>query len=326
MMHEIYNVFGGGAWGTALANLLAIKQLPIKLFTRNKQVEAEINNSHSNNSYLKAINLAPNLIATSNLIETLQKSNRLVLAIPAQQLRNFLQNNKNYIKPDAILILCAKGIEQQTGLFMSQIVNEILPKQPLAIISGPSFAEDVAKNLPTAVTIACSDLKLAQNLAVDFSSPNFRCYSSNDIIGVQLGGALKNIFAISSGALAGIGFGESAKAALISRAFAEMRRIGTKLGGRAETFCGLSGLGDLILSCNSHKSRNFSFGYALTTNKIFAAKLTEGYYTTDIAMKLCEELQIEAPLIAATYQLIYKKHNIDEIYQELLNRPLKIED
>ncbi len=321
-----YTVLGAGAWGTALANLLCTNNKNTVVFTRNEQIVHEINTSHTNNTYLKNITLQPDLKASFNLVKILQAAHKIVLAIPAQQLRNFLKENKQHISSDAILILCAKGIEQTTGLFMSQVVQEFLPNNKLAIISGPSFAEDVALNLPTAVTLACEDIDLAQALSLDFSSSKFRCYSNDDIIGVQIGGALKNVFAIASGALAGLGFGESAKAALITRAFAEMRRVGVRLGGRLETFSGLSGLGDLMLSCNSNKSRNFTFGYSISTNINFEEKLTEGYYTADISAKICQELNIDAPLILATYQLIYDKNNIKDIYNELLNRPLKIED
>lgn len=321
-----YTVLGGGAWGTALANLLCTNNINAVLFTRNMQIAHEINTFHTNKTYLKNIALQPNLKASSNLIKNLQTAYKIVVAIPAQQLRDFLKKNKEYISSKAVLILCAKGIEQTSGSFMSQIVQEFLPNNKLAIISGPSFAEDVALGLPTAVTLACQDINIARILSLDFSSSKFRCYSSDDIIGVQIGGALKNVFAIASGALTGLGFGESAKAALITRAFSEMRRIGIKLGGRVETFAGLSGLGDLILSCNSLKSRNFSFGYAISTNTECEPNLTEGYYTADIIAKICQKLDIDAPLILATYQLIYGKNDIKNIYSELLNRPLKIED
>lgn len=323
---KTYSVFGGGAWGTALANLLANKNINILLYTRNINIAEEINKFNSNNTYLKNIALNKSLQATADLKNAFQYSKNYVLAIPAQQLRNFLNENKAYINSEATLILCAKGIEQNTGLFMSQIVQEFLPKNKFAILSGPSFAEDVTLGLPTAVTIGCENIQIAQEIAQDFSSYKFRCYSNSDIIGVQIGGALKNVFAIACGALAGQGFGESAKSALITRCFAELRRIGLKLGANIETLCGLSGLGDLMLSCNSIKSRNFALGYALSTNTKLESSLTEGYYTAEIAIKICKDLNIDAPLIQTTYDLLYNKNNIELICKALLNRPLKIED
>lgn len=323
---ESYSVFGGGAWGTALANLLCNNNLNSLLFTRDNNIAHDINNIHKNQKYLGDITLNSKLKATNNLNEAFTYSTKYVLAIPAQQLRDFLTQNLQYINKNAILILCAKGIEENSGLFMSQIIQELLPKNQFAILSGPSFAEEVALSLPTAVTIACQNIDTAQQLAKDFSSCKFRCYSNFDIIGVQIGGALKNVFAIACGALVGKGFGESAKAALITRAFAEMRRIGIKLGANPETLCGLSGLGDLMLSCNSIKSRNFALGYAIGTDTKMEKKLTEGYYTAHIAAQICDELNIEAPLIQATYELIYNKNNIATICDDLLRRPLKIED
>lgn len=322
-----YAIIGSGAWGTALANMLSLKGFNTKIFGRNEEVIAEINTHHSNNKYLKDIQLSPKLLGSNNLAEILKNSQRIVIAVPAQKLSHFLTENAQIIADSAApLILCAKGIEKERGFFMSQIVADVLPQQKLAILSGPSFAEDVGRSLPTAVTLACSDINLATQLSLELSSVLFRCYISDDILGAQIGGALKNVFAIASGAAAGYGLGDSAAAALITRAFAEMRRIGLRLGGKLETLCGLSGLGDLLLTCSSQKSRNYAYGYALATKSTPSTKLAEGYFTTTIAAQLCQKHDIDAPLIFSVEKLLTDGGSVEEAYGKLFNRPIKFED
>ncbi|MDN5248536.1 NAD(P)H-dependent glycerol-3-phosphate dehydrogenase [Bartonella sp. TP] len=322
-----YTIIGSGAWGTALANMISQKDFVTQIFGHNQQIINEINTQHSNEKYLPSIKLSSKLIGCSDLQQGLQKAQRIILAVPAQSLRSFLIENKAIISPNpAPLILCAKGIEREQGCFMSQIVAEVLPQHTIAVLSGPSFAEDVARALPTAVTLACQDVALAEQLSLELSSHIFRCYISNDILGAQIGGALKNVFAIASGAAAGYKLGDSAAAALITRSFAEMRRIGISLGGKLETLCGLSGLGDLMLTCNSSKSRNYAYGYALGTKTPPANKLVEGYFTATIAAKLCRKHNIDAPLIFAVEKLLNGTRSIEETCSMLLNRTIKIED
>lgn len=325
-LYKKYGVIGSGAWGTALTNMLVSNNIDCEIFARDIATVEEINNKHTNNKYLPGITLHHNLRATNDLGKLLSNIDVIILAVPAQKTRSFIIENKSSFPEGNPIILCAKGIEQTTGLFMSQIIEELLPNNPALVLSGPSFADDVVRGLATAVTLACKDIKISSEISKHISNNNFRCYISDDIIGAQIGGALKNVFAIACGAAAGYNLGESAKASLITRSFAEIRRIGLKLGGRIESLCGLSGLGDLILSCNSTKSRNFAYGYNLGSGTPPDGRLTEGYYTAYIAAEICKNLEINAPLIFAIKQLLSEETTIEQIYTDLITRPLKIED
>ncbi len=224
------------------------------------------------------------------------------------------------------VVLCAKGIEGGTGMLLSAISEAILPGNPAAALSGPSFAADVARGLPTAVVVAARDAELSAELARRFSTDRFRCYSSGDLIGVEIGGALKNVFAIAAGAVTGAGLGASAQAGMVTRGFAELRRIGQAFGAEPETLMGLSGLGDLILTCSSAQSRNFAYGLALGRGEsLTGLPLAEGVATAAIAARIAEERSFDAPIIAAVASILHGSMTIEEAVGTLMSRPLKPE-
>jgi glycerol-3-phosphate dehydrogenase (NAD(P)+) len=256
-------VLGAGAWGTALAVTMRKAGHETALWARDPALAREITHTHTNNRYLPGIDLDARLAALDDMAAALDGADCVLAAVPAQSLRGVLGTAGGALRPDIPVVLCAKGIERETGKLMSEVAREILPGNPLAALSGPSFAADLARGLPTAVTIAAHDEPLAAELAAKLSAPNLRCYSSGDLVGVEIGGALKNVLAIGAGATSGAGLGASAMAALITRGFVELRRIGAAFGAEPETLMGLSGLGDLMLTCGSGQSRNFAYGVAL---------------------------------------------------------------
>ncbi|WP_370932067.1 NAD(P)H-dependent glycerol-3-phosphate dehydrogenase [Bartonella sp. DGB1] len=320
-------VLGGGAWGTAIAARQSIIGHEVTLYARNKKILTEINQQHKNSVYLPDCILPSSLKAGDDLEQIVQNKDCLLLVIPAQEMVNFLTKIKTFIPCNTPLVICSKGIDQESGRSMSQIVKDILPNQVFAILSGPSFACDVVQNVPVAVTIAADSLTLAENLAKILSGAYFRVYSSDDVRGVELGGALKNILAIATGMIMGYNLGLSAQAALITRGFIELRRIGVCLGGRKETFMGLSGLGDLILTCSSAQSRNYLYGVALARDcDLKQLKLAEGVATAKIAATICEEKNIDAPITKTVAKLLENEINIKQAVALLLDRPLKRED
>jgi glycerol-3-phosphate dehydrogenase (NAD(P)+) len=234
---------------------------------------------------------------------------------------------RGLLAPGIPVVICAKGIERTTGDRLSEILREVLPGHPPATLSGPSFATDVARGLPTAVTVAADTADLAASLARLLSAPQFRCYSTDDLVGVEIGGALKNVLAIAAGAVIGAGLGASAQAAIVTRGFVELRRLGASYGARPETLMGLSGLGDLILTCGSAQSRNFAWGLALGRgDSREGLKLAEGVATAGIAARIAGERGIEAPITDAVDRMIAGTLAIDRAISELLSRPLKAED
>jgi glycerol-3-phosphate dehydrogenase (NAD(P)+) len=230
------------------------------------------------------------------------------------------------VPPGVPLVLCAKGIEHETGLLLSQIAGDVLPDNPVAALSGPSFAADLARGLPTAVVIAAQDAELAASLAQSFSTERFRCYSTGDLVGVEIGGALKNVFAIAAGAVTGAGLGASAQAAMVTRGFVELRRIAQAFGAEPETVMGLSGLGDLLLTCSSAQSRNFAYGLALGRGESLSGRpLAEGVATAGIAAKIARERDIDAPIISAVAAILAGRITINEAVSALMTRPLRAE-
>lgn len=320
-------ILGGGAWGTALACMAAQNGHAVMLYARDQATVDDINHNGKNSRYLGDIALHKNLRATSHAQEALADTDTVLAVIPAQLMATALQDLKALIPDACPVVLCAKGIERTTGRLMSQIIADILPRHPIAALSGPSFASDVARGLPTAVTIACENIAIADDLAAQFSGSTFRCYSSDDLIGVEIGGALKNVIAVAAGATIGKGLGASAQSALVTRAFAELRRIATAFGGRPETLMGLSGLGDLMLSCSSPQSRNYSYGLALGRGApLQGLALAEGVATAPVIAELCAQKQINAPIITTIAALLNGSITIDAAVTGLLSRPLKNED
>ncbi|WP_343312971.1 NAD(P)H-dependent glycerol-3-phosphate dehydrogenase [Brucella sp. BE17] len=321
------SVLGGGAWGTALAVMAVKGGHETALYARDSETVKAINQDCRNPRYLGEIDLPQGIRASSNAEEVLTKADAVLAVIPAQAMRKGLSQLSTFIPQSVPVVLCAKGIERETGRLMSEIVAEVLPKHRITALSGPSFASDVARGLPTAVTIACEEEETAEELAVLLSGPAFRCYSTTDLKGVEIGGAFKNVLAIAAGAAIGRGYGASAQAALVTRGFAELRRIGQAMGAKPETIMGLSGLGDLMLTCSSPQSRNYSYGLALGRGEDLSNRpLAEGVATAPIAAQLCKKYDISAPIIDAVGALLSGTVTIDEAVNNLINRPLKSED
>ncbi|WP_274423436.1 NAD(P)H-dependent glycerol-3-phosphate dehydrogenase [Chelativorans sp. YIM 93263] len=319
-------VLGAGAWGTALALTMNRAGHEARLWARNPEQADEINRDHTNGRYLPGLTLDKRLAATDDLGGALSGADCVLVVVPAQSLRDVLAAASGLIPPDIPVVLCAKGIERGTGRLMSEVAGEAVSGNPVAALSGPSFAADVAKGLPTAVTVAARDETLAAGLAAQLSAPNLRCYSSDDLAGVEIGGALKNVLAIAAGATSGAGLGASAVAAIITRGFVELRRIGAAFGARADTLMGLSGLGDLILTCSSEQSRNFAFGLALGRGEdLDGMPLAEGAHTAAIAARVIRERDLEAPIMETVAELIEGRETVKMAMQALLARPLKRE-
>ena len=319
-------VLGGGAWGTALAATAARAGHRTVIWARDAAIARAINERGENPRYLPGIHLSDALEAVSEPALALDGAEIVLSVVPAQALREALSDIAPLIAPGTPNVICAKGIERDSGKRMSEIAGEVLAGSPPAILSGPSFATDVARGLPTAVTIAARDATLAARLAAILSTPSFRCYSTDDIVGVEIGGALKNVLAIAAGAVSGAGLGASAQAALVTRGFVELRRIGTAFGARAETLMGLSGLGDLILTCGSPQSRNFAYGLAIGRGEALdGLPLAEGVATAAVAARIARESGIDAPIIDAVHAILERSVTIGEAVASLLSRPLKSE-
>jgi len=320
-------ILGGGAWGTALAlTMLRAGHEPV-LWARDPQTVDAINQLHENTRYLPGIRLDEGLEATTDLAAALAGARCVLLVTPAQALRAACSESARHIPANVPAVICAKGIEASTGHLLSEIVGELLPENPVAALSGPGFAADVSRGLPTAVTVAARDEALAVHLAALLSAPHLRCYSSTDLTGVEIGGALKNVMAIAAGAASGAELGASAQAALVTRGFVELRRIGAAFGANPETLMGLSGLGDLILSCGSSRSRNFAYGLALGRGESVEGRpLAEGVATAKIAAELARKRGIDAPIVEAVAAILAGRITVPEAVSSLLSRPLKSED
>lgn len=331
MTLETIAVLGGGAWGTALAQAQARHGETIRLWARNAEAVHEINQTHTNNGYLPGYPLSPHIAATTSLA-TAVASDIVLMAAPAQQARTVARQLKPLLQSGQVLVNCAKGIEQDSGRLLGAVFAEELPGVRTAVLSGPGFASDIARGLPAALTLACRDEDLGRALAERLSRPEFRLYWSSDTTGVELGGAVKNVLGIAAGILDGKKLGGSAHAALVSRGFAELRRLGEAMGARADTLMGLSGLGDLILTCGSAQSRNMSLGRALGEGQPLPAILsgrravTEGIYTAKAVKRLAREHGIEMPICRAVNDVLDGALTVDSAIKGLLQRPLKAED
>lgn len=318
-------VLGGGAWGTALALTMQRAGNEVRLWARDENTVAAIAKGE-NPRYLPGIRLEPALEATSDLAAALADADCVLVVTPAQVLNHVLGDIQPLVPKNIPLVLCAKGIESGTGRLPSQIAETVLPRNPVAVLSGPSFAADVARSLPTAVVIAARMEAEAAELAHRFSTVSFRCYSTDDLTGVEIGGALKNVFAIAAGAVTGAGLGASAQAAMVTRGFVELRRIAAAFGARPETLMGLSGLGDLLLTCSSVQSRNFAYGLALGRGEELAGRpLAEGVATAAIAARIATERGVDAPIITAVAQILAGHVTIEEAVSALMSRPLRQE-
>ncbi len=327
MTMEKIGVIGGGAWGTALAQMAASNGEGVLLWAREGEVVRAINDQCANPLFLPNVSLSRKIRATSRL-DDLADCDAILVVAPAQHVRETLGSASIGFAP---LILCAKGIEAGTKKLMSEVAAEVYPGAPIAVLSGPTFAHEVAAGLPAAVTLACEDAELGQSIAERLARPHFRPYLSDDVVGAEIGGAVKNVLAIACGVVEGKRLGQNARAALISRGFAEMTRFGLARGARAETLAGLSGLGDLVLTCSSTSSRNFSLGKGLGEGRPAAELLSdrstvaEGAHTAPVLREAAVDAGVEMPITESVCALLEGKMSVDAAVGALLSRPLKSE-
>ncbi len=323
-------VIGGGAWGTALAQTMARAGHAVTLWAHEAETVATVNARHENPVFLPGVPLEPSIRATGDLAAA-AAADIVLFVPPAQHLRRIAAELAPDFAAGKPAVVCAKGIERGTGALMIECLAGSLPQAVPAVLSGPSFAADVSRGRPAALTLACADRTLGRELAETLGYRDFRLYWSDDIIGVQLGGAVKNVLAIAAGIVAGKGLGASAHAALVTRGFAELQRLGAAMGARPETLMGLSGLGDLILTCGSDTSRNFSLGRALGEGRTLAdilgarASVTEGVFTTDAVVALAAGNGIDMPITAAVAAVLNGAASVDDAIDGLLSRPQKPE-
>jgi glycerol-3-phosphate dehydrogenase (NAD(P)+) len=323
-------VIGGGAWGTALAQVCARAGLEVTLQAREAEVVDAINGAHENPLFLPDVTLDGAVRATRDMAD-LAACDLILAVAPAQHLRSALTALSPHARRGLPVLLCSKGIEQGSLKLMTQVLEETIPRACPAVLSGPSFAGEVARGLPTAVTLACPDEPFARRLAETIATPAFRPYVVDDMIGAEAGGAIKNVLAIATGIVEGKGLGRSAHAALITRGFAEMTRMAVALGAQAETVAGLCGLGDLVLTCSSPQSRNMSVGLALgggqTLEEALSGKLTvaEGVASAPAVRELARKHGVEMPICEAVAAILADEHTVDAAIMGLLSRPLKSE-
>lgn len=322
--HQTISIVGAGAWGTALANAAARAGRDVVLTARDSAIAERISQTRENPK-LPGIQLAKSVAVTSDLAQA-GKASAVLLVTPAQSLRQAAMALAPHLAPGTPVVVCAKGIERGTHSFMTEIVTAVAPHAVPAILSGPSFDVDVARGLPTAVTLATADETLAKALVQALGSATFRPYHSTDVRGVEIGGAAKNVLAIAAGIVAGKKLGASALAALTTRGFAELMRLGLACGAKAETIAGLSGLGDLLLSCSSPQSRNFSHGIALGKGEAPPRdKLVEGEFTAPVLIELAAEKNVEMPVAQAVAAVLGGKLTVDAAIEALLTRPFRAE-
>ena len=329
-----FAVIGAGSWGTTLANLLAEKGYPVSLWVYEADLAQRMEQTGINDVYLPDIKLSENLTFTSDLQEAVSSKKLLLFVSPSQVTRQVLQQALPKIDPQALLVCASKGIENDSLLLMSQVFEELLPQefhQRLGFLSGPSFAKEVAQGMPTAVVAAAREICCAEEIQQVFSTDKFRVYTHDDIIGVELGGAMKNVIALAAGVADGLGFGYNSRAGLITRGLAEMTRLGLKLGGRAETFAGLAGMGDLVLTCTGDLSRNRTVGIELGKGRKLEEILSgmqmvaEGVKTTLSAYQLAQKMGVEVPIIEQMYLILYQDKDPRQAVSDLMLRDLKAE-
>ena len=320
-------VLGGGAWGTALAQVAAQGGRETLLWALEEDVVSTVNRIHENPIYLQGLKLDPAIRATGNFSE-LGECDAWIVATPAQHMRPVLERMPC---PEMPLVLCSKGIEESSGALLHEVARNVCATSPVAVLSGPTFAYEVARGLPTAVTLAAEDMALAEALRDRIAQPTFRIYVSDDVAGAEIGGAVKNVLAIACGVVEGKGLGQNARAALIARGFAEMSRFGLAYGAKRETLGGLSGLGDLVLTCSSTSSRNYSLGVGIGQGRPASELLSnrktvaEGAFTAPVLARLAKEKGVDMPIVDAVDALIAGRANVDQVLDALLSRPPRAE-
>ena len=328
-MSEIKNhisILGSGAWGTALAQLLS-KKSSVMMWVKEKTVKNDINQYHQNKKFLPGLKLNKNIIGTNNL-EDLKYSEIIFLTVPVQYMSSILKKIKKIVKKNVIFVCCSKGIEMNNLRLPSQIVTSHFPNHNIAVLSGPNFAEEISRNMPAATLIASSKIATSKKIASIVQTKLFRPYISDDVIGSQVAGATKNVYAIACGIVEGKKFGKNAVASIISRSFAEISRLNKSMKAKTETLSGLSGMGDLVLTCTSKKSRNFKLGLDLASGMSLNAiikknsSIAEGVFTARALRQMTLKKKLNLPIAETVYQILYRKKNIDHAIEELLNRPI----
>ncbi|MDW7645172.1 MAG: NAD(P)H-dependent glycerol-3-phosphate dehydrogenase [Desulfuromonadales bacterium] len=325
-------VIGAGSWGTTLANLLAKKGYAVSLWAYEKDLVERMQETRINDLYLPDFTLSSNLSFSAELAKVSANKDLLLLVPPSQVMRRVMQEAAKAIDPETLIVSASKGIENDTLQIMSEVLAEVLPAPSrTAYLSGPSFAKEVAAEMPTAVTVAAENPSIAKKVQEIFSTDYFRVYTNADIVGVELGGALKNVMALAAGVSDGLGFGYNTRAALITRGLAEMNRLGAAMGADPATFAGLAGMGDLVLTCTGDLSRNRSVGYALGQGRTLQdilqemTMVAEGVKTTLSTYQLAQKLQVEAPITEQMYLILYENKNPRQAVIDLMQRELKSE-
>ena len=324
-------VVGAGAWGTALADVLARNGHDVTLWALEPDVVASVNSHHENTRFLAGFSLAATLKATSSLPDALNAASLVCVATPAQHLRAVLQSAQNAVADHATICVASKGIERDTLALMSDVVAQEVPGRPVVALSGPSFAAEVVAKQPTAIVAASDDPRAAEAVQEALSNTHLRIYTHDDIVGVELGGSLKNVMAVASGIVEGVGLGFNSRAALITRGLAEMTRLGTALGARGSTFAGLAGMGDLVLTCTGTLSRNRAVGVAIgqgaTLEEALEGKETvaEGVETTRSALALAIRVGIEMPIVEMVHRILFDGHPARAAVAEIMSRELRAE-
>jgi len=324
-------VIGAGAWGTALANLLAANGHEVVIWAREPEVIESINGAHENRSFLAGVGLAPSLRAVPRQEDALSQAGLIVYAAPSEHLRGVVRAGASSVRGDAVLCVATKGIERETLALMTDVVHDELPAAAVVGISGPSFAAEVAARQPTAIVAASASSAAARCVQAALSNADFRVYTNDDVIGVELGGALKNVMAVASGIVEGVGLGFNCRAALITRGLHEMSRLGLSLGARAQTFAGLAGLGDLVLTCTGALSRNRALGVEVGQGASLAQALAgkhtvaEGVVTTQSTVALAATRGVDMPIVQTVHRILFEGHPARQAVSELMARELRPE-
>lgn len=325
------SVIGAGAWGTALAEVYSRSGHDVSLWVREDSLAKTLQDTRENSVYLPGIPLSPTLKISGVLQEAIAASDVVLCVVPAQFLRSVVRELAPCLRPDQSLVLCAKGIELSSKRLLTDVVREEAPRVLSAVLSGPNFAHEIARGLPSASTLACPDLAKGKNLQLALKSRNLRLYVTEDVVGAQIGGAVKNVIAIACGIVDGLGLGESARAALITRGLAEIARLTLEMGGRKETLMGQCGVGDLMLTCSSIKSRNFSLGHELARgvplHDILSRRktVTEGVPTAKAAQELALQHGVDMPIVSSVYACLYQNLDVKQAVGHILDRPARRE-
>lgn len=328
-MHKI-GVIGAGAWGTALSQALANTGRDVVIWAREDEVVDSINNDNENKLYLSGINLNETLKATGDLAEVCERD-VLILMTPAQHLRTTLETIKDHLRDDQPIIIGSKGIEKNTGYLLSEVADEVIPGKKVGVLTGPTFASEIGRGLPCAVTIAIKDKDAGEMVIDALGSRTLRTYLTDDLVGAQIGGAVKNVIAIASGVIEGRKMGESARCALITRGLTEISRLAKAMGAKKETLMGMCGVGDLMLTASSMQSRNFSLGVALgegkTLEEILGDRIavTEGVHTAKALQVMAKNNAVDMPISKAVYEFLHEGISIEDVMKKVLDRPLRRE-